>query len=407
MFNFARHDIWIAKMSSHLKSLGHLAYQASTQESFPNSSKHKKANALALRALRASLNENLLHVFDRYDSAFAVWSMLSSPELPKIINKIRRSRRDISEEPCFMVHGNDSHEVQSDSQLDDCSSSYCYGCGEVQTLNVELTSKLEIFLEKHELLKKKHFDVKEELKDLCSTFETVLQEKGEIASERDSLKSQLELALKEIEVLKNRNDCDDTLKNNKVLSSKLDLVLKENIALKNEIDFISKELDLVLNKNKSLKNNIDFHVCHANIATTSSTPIACSTLSSSIENDINDLKRSVDCLGSTLSHCAMNHTRLESLVRKKQVPTMHAHPTRHTHAHHGHNHNMYAHVYTCTHCGRKGHLARFCYDRLHVENLATNLVWVRRDTNPRGPTRKWVPRSTSLMFDVGGGSRIT
>ena len=73
MFNFARHDIWIAKMSSHLKSLGHLAYQASTQESFPNSSKHKKANALALRALRASLNEHLLHVFDHYDSAFAVW----------------------------------------------------------------------------------------------------------------------------------------------------------------------------------------------------------------------------------------------------------------------------------------------------------------------------------------------
>ena len=86
---------------------------------------------------------------------------------------------------------------------------------------------------------------------------------------------------------------------------------------------------------------------------------------------------------------------------------MHAHPSRHTHAHHGHNHDMYAHVYTCTHCGRKGHLARFCYDHLHIENLANNLVWVRKDTNPRGPTRKWVPKSTSLIFDVGGGSRIT
>ena len=57
MFDFSRHDIWKAKMSSHLKSLRHLVYQATTQESFPNSSKHKKANALALRALRSSLNE--------------------------------------------------------------------------------------------------------------------------------------------------------------------------------------------------------------------------------------------------------------------------------------------------------------------------------------------------------------
>jgi len=149
------------------------------------------------------------------------------------------------------------------------------------------------------------------------------------------------------------------------------------------------------------------HVCHANVASTSCTPIACSTLSSSIENDINNLKKSVDCLGSTLSHCAMNHTRLETLIPKKQVPTLHAHPSRHTHASHDHHHHMYAHVYTCTHCGRKGHLARFCYDRIYHENLATNFVWVRKETNPRGPTRKWVPKTTSLAFDVGGSSRIT
>ena len=105
MFDFSRHDIWIAKMTSHLKSLGHLVYQASTQESHLNNSKHKKANALALKTLRASLNEHLLPVFDHYDSAFAVWSILTSPELPRIINKIRRSRRDMSDEHCLMVQG--------------------------------------------------------------------------------------------------------------------------------------------------------------------------------------------------------------------------------------------------------------------------------------------------------------
>ena len=132
----------------------------------------------------------------------------------------------MSDEHCLMVQGKNSLEVQSESQLDDCSSSYCYGCLEVQNLNVELATKLEIFLEKHDSLKKKHFELKEEMKDLCSTCESILQEKEEITSERDSLKSQLELALKENEFLKSKNDCNDVVKNNEVLSSKLDFILK-------------------------------------------------------------------------------------------------------------------------------------------------------------------------------------
>ena len=63
IFDYSRHDMWMAKMISHLKTLGHLVFQATTQESYPNNSKHKKANALALKTLRASLNEDLLHVF--------------------------------------------------------------------------------------------------------------------------------------------------------------------------------------------------------------------------------------------------------------------------------------------------------------------------------------------------------
>jgi len=68
----------------------------------------------------------------------------------------------------------------------------------------------------------------------------ILQERVEISSERDSLKSQLDLALKENKILKNKNDCDDVLKKNEVLSSKLDFVLKENNSLKNKIALISK-----------------------------------------------------------------------------------------------------------------------------------------------------------------------
>ena len=78
---------------------------------------------------------------------------------------------------------------------------------------------------------------------------------------------------------------------------------------------------------------------------------------------------------------------------------MHAHPPRHTHAPHGHTHqHMYAHVYTCTHCGRKGHLAKFCFDRIHVSNLANKFVWVREGTNPHGPNKIWVPKTTPRVF---------
>ena len=116
-----------------------------------------------------------------------------------------------------------------------------------------------------------------------------MQEKVEVYNERDSLRSQLDLALKENKILKNRNDCNDVLKNNEVLSSKLDFILRDNDSLKNEINFISKELEICLNKNKSLKNDIDSHVCHARVVSPRS-PLACST-SSTIQNDINLLKR--------------------------------------------------------------------------------------------------------------------
>ena len=94
----------------------------------------------------------------------------------------------------------------------------------------------------------------------------------------------------------------------------------------------------------------------------------------------------------------MNHTSLESMFRKKQVSPMHAHKPRHTHA--PHVNTIYAHVYTCTHCGRKGHLVKFCYDRVHDVNLTNKFVWVRKGANPLGPNKIWVPKFTPMVFDV-------
>ena len=116
--------------------------------------------------------------------------------------------------------------------------------------------------------------------------------------------------------------------------------------MKNKIASILKELDLISKENISLKNDIDSHVCHATIDSSSiNKHVSCSTSSSNIKNDKCMLKKNVDCLGSTLSQCAMNHTQLESMFRKKHTPHMHAHKPRHTHAHHAHTHthdSMYA-----------------------------------------------------------------
>jgi len=68
---------------------------------------------------------------------------------------------------------------------------------------------------------------------------------------------------------------------------------------------------------------------------------------------------------------------------------------------------MYARVYTCTHCGRKSHLERFCYDRLNSVNFANNNVCIRKGANPHGLNKIWVPKFTLIVFDVGVGSRLT
>ena len=76
------------------------------------------------------------------------------------------------------------------------------------------------------------------------------------------------------------------------------------------------------------------------------------------------------------------------MFQKKYASHMHAHKPRHTHAHHAHTHDsMYVNVYTCTHCGRTVHFAKFCYDRLNATNFANMNIWVRKGANPHGPNK--------------------
>ena len=94
------------------------------------------------------------------------------------------------------------------------------------------------------------------------------------------------------------------------------------------------------------------------------------------------------------------------MFSKKQTPHIHAH---HHHAYayvarHDHTHtHKHPKVYKCTHCGRKGHLAKFCYDKINHLNFANKIVWVPYKANPQGPKKKWVPKPPPCVFDVGEG----
>ena len=88
-----------------------------------------------------------------------------------------------------MVQGNDSLEVNSDTQLDDndaSSSSNEYI--DANALNEELSLVCENLLEKYHVLKNKSFKLNKENKNLCSKLDLISQERDEISSERDSLK---------------------------------------------------------------------------------------------------------------------------------------------------------------------------------------------------------------------------
>ena len=157
---------------------------------------------------------------------------------------------------------------------------------------------------------------------------------------------------------------------------------------------VSKEKENISKKKKI----VDSHSCHAN-----------NVASYFDKNEIHVLKRGIDCLSSNLSNCVFNHDRLESMFRKKQISYAHAQAPRHTYALHAHSHttHMHARVYKCTYCGRKGHLAKFYFDKINSLKFANNNVWVPFVSNPRRPKKKWVPKSPPLVFDVGVGSHMT
>jgi len=106
------------------------------------------------------------------------------------------------------------------------------------------------------------------------------------------------------------------------------------------------------------------------------------------------LKNRIDYLSSTLSQCAFDNKKIKIYKQDSHY----AHTSQHTHSHPTHHANMYARVYTYTHCSRKNHLAKFCFDRLNILNVN---VCVHDNINLQGPKKMWVPKGTPNLFDVG------
>ena len=98
---------------------------------------------------------------------------------------------DESDEAFYMVQGNESLEVHSDTHLDNSASSSNddHDSMDAHALNEELSLFCENFLNKCKLLKKKNFELKEENKILFSKLNMILQERVEVLNERDSFEN--------------------------------------------------------------------------------------------------------------------------------------------------------------------------------------------------------------------------
>jgi len=170
---------------------------------------------------------------------------------------------------------------------------------------------------------------------------------------------------------------------------------RENELLKDKINVIEKEKNDLSNAFKKVKIDFENH----KLACKGKTPII-----SCNKNEFVEMQKRVDVLDSTLKKCAFDLNKFASRFPKGVTQgkhTHHAHARKHAHSH---KHAfMYGsgRIYVCTHCGRKGHLEKFCFAK---HNMNNKYVWVRPGTNPKGPKKIWVPKDPPNLNDAGGST---
>ena len=90
-------------MSMYLKTIGLHVFLTATKKSYLDNSKHIKANAQALEALRCTLNKEYLCMVSHCDSAFAVWNTLTSSKLQMSNIVEKESSGAESDQHCYVV----------------------------------------------------------------------------------------------------------------------------------------------------------------------------------------------------------------------------------------------------------------------------------------------------------------
>ena len=103
IYDVSNINIWKVKMSTYLKTPGMHVYLASTKKTYFGNDKYIEANAQVLIELRQSLSKEYLLIVSHYDSTFAVWSTLTSPEQQMANVLEKKSSGDQSDQACFMV----------------------------------------------------------------------------------------------------------------------------------------------------------------------------------------------------------------------------------------------------------------------------------------------------------------
>ena len=119
IFDVSNIDVWKLKMSMYLKTLGMHVYLATTKKSYIGNNKHIETNAQAQEALRYTLSKEHLSIVSHCDSAFAVSNTLTSLKLPTTNIMEKKSRKDESEQHCYMVQGNDVGPMAHHASFDD------------------------------------------------------------------------------------------------------------------------------------------------------------------------------------------------------------------------------------------------------------------------------------------------
>ena len=98
MFDVSNIDTWKYRMSMYLKTFGLHVFLAATKRCYLGDRNHIGANAQALEAIRSTLNKEYLMLASIFDSAFAVWNMLTTTTTPSFNCKSNK-RRNLVENP--------------------------------------------------------------------------------------------------------------------------------------------------------------------------------------------------------------------------------------------------------------------------------------------------------------------